>query len=343
MKKHIPLRTKLALKYAITSSKEIDIDLPENKCIFLFLAADYGNLGDIAITHAQVDFLKNTAPSYHIIEIPISETIVAVKHLQHRIRTYDIITLIGGGNMGDMYDDIEWLRQLIIKKFPLNRIISFPQTIDFSTTTFGHKRFKTFVKIYQEHKRLKLLFREESSYNKCIQYLPSVPANLVPDIVMTLDMFDSNCLRDGVLVCLRNDKESSLHDFEKDALLHKLEVDFGKINYSDTHVGNVRITESERLKYLNELWGQFGKHRLVVTDRLHGMIFAFITGTPAIVFDNSNKKISGCYKWIEQCGYIKMIHSVDDINLYPPIPTIKEFSDTHTHILNQFNQHYDKQ
>lgn len=50
-----------------------------------------------------------------------------------------------------------------------------------------------------------------------------------------------------------------------------------------------------------------------MTDRLHGMIFAFITRTPAIVIPNSNFKIRGCFQWIKDCGYILYISTLSDI------------------------------
>lgn len=63
----------------------------------------------------------------------------------------------------------------------------------------------------------------------------------------------------------------------------------------------------ERETELHKLWEIFSKSQLVITDRLHGMIFAYITGTPAIVLPNSNFKVEKCYEWIKDCGYIKFI------------------------------------
>lgn len=62
---------------------------------------------------------------------------------------------------------------------------------------------------------------------------------------------------------------------------------------------------------MEQLWKSFSESRLIITDRLHGMIFAYITKTPAIVLPNSNFKITGCYEWIKECGYIKMVDNSD--------------------------------
>lgn len=50
---------------------------------------------------------------------------------------------------------------------------------------------------------------------------------------------------------------------------------------------------------------------LVVTDRLHGMIFAAITSTPCIVLPNYNHKIKYQYEWIKHLNYIVFL---DDLN-----------------------------
>ena len=55
-------------------NKEIKNIDNKNKKIFIFLAADYGNLGDVAITYAQKMYLQNLFPKYQVIEIPLKET-----------------------------------------------------------------------------------------------------------------------------------------------------------------------------------------------------------------------------------------------------------------------------
>ena len=59
----------------------------------------------------------------------------------------------------------------------------------------------------------------------------------------------------------------------------------------------------------------FQKYELVITDRLHGMVFCAISGTPCIVFGNYNQKVKGTYEWIKNLPYIKYIDSMDNINL----------------------------
>ena len=48
------------------------------------------------------------------------------------------------------------------------------------------------------------------------------------------------------------------------------------------------------------LFRSYSGCELVITDRLHGMLFSAITNTPCIVFDNSYGKISSLYDtWLK--------------------------------------------
>ncbi len=63
------------------------------------------------------------------------------------------------------------------------------------------------------------------------------------------------------------------------------------IQYDETDtVINKNVSKRTRDEELRKKWDQFSKSGLVITDRLHGMIFAAITGTPCIAIDNKSKK-----------------------------------------------------
>ena len=64
--------------------------------------------------------------------------------------------------------------------------------------------------------------------------------------------------------------------------------------------------------YLNRIFSTFSRSKVIITDRLHGMIFAAITGTPAIILTNSNHKVKGVYEWIKHCDYIKYISNINN-------------------------------
>ena len=56
-----------------------------------------------------------------------------------------------------------------------------------------------------------------------------------------------------------------------------------------------RVSIEEREQTVFQRLKAFASYDFVITDRLHGMIFSYICGTPCILFDNKTHKISGVY------------------------------------------------
>ena len=81
------------------------------------------------------------------------------------------------------------------------------------------------------------------------------------------------------------------------------------------------------MSFLNRI----ASKELVVTDRLHCMIFCAITETPCIAFDNSNKKISGVYKaWLSNLHYISVVSNYQDDTFKKLIDSIKNSNERHS-------------
>lgn len=310
---HFILRLKLKFAYWKAKANDFVVPYSEREKCYFFLAADYGNLGDVAITYAQTEFLSERFPNAEIIEIPISKTFAGIKAIKRIVKKDDIITIVGGGNMGDMYDDIEFLRQLVIKSFKNNRIISFPQTLDFSKTLSGKIALIKAKRIYSSHPNLTILARESVSYYSMKRYFCKNEIILVPDIVMTLDERRPGESRKGVILCLRNDSEKKFDVWNE--IVDLLESNGIEYRNYDTHISRGNLSRKERLSELHKIWTAFSRSELVITDRLHGMIFAFITGTPAIVLPNSNFKIQACYEWIKDCGYIRLLENPETLEI----------------------------
>jgi pyruvyl transferase EpsI len=318
LKKKIPFETKVQFqlqKLKCTSDDQNYFNFnSKEKRIFIFLAADYGNLGDVAITYAQHLFLSYTYPEYQVIEIPISRTLKGIVQLKKHIQDQDIVTTVGGGNTGDMYHQIEHFRQLVIQNFPNNPVISFPQTIDFSTTEKGRKRLQKAIAIYGKHPKLTLVARELKSYDYYKKYFNN-KVLLLPDIVTTLDRSQPEFERSGAIICLRKDKERKLSEQQELELTNYVKERFNNYTYYDTHIGGQGLTMKKKIAALFQIWDTFKKTELVITDRLHGMIFCHITNTPALVFLNNNHKIEQSYKWIAHNPRLKLIknYHVGDI------------------------------
>lgn len=293
--------------------------LNNDKKVFFFLAADYGNLGDYAITLAQKYFLQNIFPKHNIIVVNLNETYKAYSYsLNPSVKDDDIVTIVGGGNMGSLYYSIELSRQFVISRFKNQNIICFPQSLYYLNDEKGKSFVETATKFYNKNcKRLTLLFREKLSYEKACDMFPQNKVRLVPDIVFTLDKVVPCPRNNEVLFCIRDDKESYIGKNLVNDIKSYISSIGNECIDCDTFIGEGIFGNDVLNESFERLLNKYRHSKLVVTDRLHGMIFSYITGTPAIVLPNNNGKIEYSYQWIKDCEYI----------YYCTKPTISIFKD----------------
>lgn len=303
-KKLIPLKIKQMI---FTIVKKEEVTLAKGKRIFVFLSADYGNIGDLAISAAQEKFLEENLTDYEVFPVPISKTRIWLGSIKKQVTSADIITIIGGGNMGSLYPDIEDLRQLVIQSFPYNKIVCFPQTLDWEESQSSHKALKKIVKIYASHSDIHVFARELITYKKLEDVFngqKNVKIGFVPDIVMSSSAKQLGVVNSlkpkGILTCLRNDKECALKA-KHYAILDSAIGDTGlTLTKTDTHAGGSGLSKAECDKLLSNKIQQFAEAQLVITDRLHGMILCILSGTPCLVLPNSNHKIRQTYlNWLK--------------------------------------------
>ena len=82
-----------------------------------------------------------------------------------------------------------------------------------------------------------------------------------------------------------------------------------------------QIDPRDREVWVKQKLDEFASAKLVITDRLHGMILCAVTGTPCVVVNSKSPKVRGCYEWIRQLPYIRFADDVSEIaDLYISIP-----------------------
>lgn len=302
--------------YGILNNKVLNSKITKNdKKIFVYLSGFYQNLGDMAITYSQEQFLKKNFPEYKIIMVPSVDTYTTIRWAKSIVNNDDIITIVGGGSMGSNYASLENCRRFVIRCFKKNKIVLFPQTMHFNNDLYGRYRLKKTIKTYLKHNNLHIFAREYNSYeNMKKMFKNAKTVEVIPDMVLYLDYkeaFKQN--RKGLLCVFRNDIEKNCN-FNTDAILKTLKEKFDFIEYTDTidvkkEECEYKVYEKTILSFLNRI----ASKELVVTDRLHCMIFCAITETPCIAFDNSNKKISGVYKaWLSSLHYISVVSNYQE-------------------------------
>ncbi|GKX31757.1 putative pyruvyl transferase EpsI [Vallitalea longa] len=292
------------IKYTLFPKKVQNID-KKKKTIFILLSTDYSNLGDHAMTYAHIKYIRENNSDTQVVEILVNDTLKYLKYLLSIIKPDDILTLKGGGNVGLEYFREELYRRILLKKFNKNKIVMFPQTVYFPNTSKGKREFVNTINVFTNHSQFYAFFRDRTSFDLVKNYLNN-KVFLVPDITLSLGNLGIKNDRIGVTICLRSDKEGILTNKHKQMVINCCKNQFEHINITDT-ITDYQISIKERENELNKIWNTFSSSRLIVTDRLHGMIFAAITATPCIVFSNYNHKLIDQYKWLEHLNYIKFI------------------------------------
>ncbi len=271
---------------------------------------DFGNIGDHQIAVSMIDFIKTALPDYNIAEITASNY-HKEKSLLKYVKPHHIIAMPGGGNFGNIYPFAQNIREEIIANYPNNKKIIFPQTIHFSDDEDGVKAVEKAASLFAENNNVFLFTRDNVSFDFAKKHF-SCSCLFAPDIVLSHKGYETDGNRSGVLLCLRSDAEAKssadkrafIDGIVRESHLHSAEFDT-QLAYD--------IPVSLRDKTTDNTLGLWASSRLVITDRLHGMIFAAITGTPCIALSNYNHKISGTYEFIKYLPYIRFAETEEKI------------------------------
>ena len=278
------------------------------KKILLIGVPHHNNLGDNALAEAEERFIKDNFPDYDYYEIAEEFVETGIAEIKERISDKDIIFYHGGGNLGDEYLYIEEERRRTVEEFPNNLIIFFPQTIFFK----NNMELEKSKKIYNKHKKLVMMAREEISYRIMKKEFKNNKVIKTPDIVTYLNETKDSGKREGLLCLFREDVEAKTTEDEKILICECAKKFLNKIEYSDTACGDP-IPAEKRLKKLESVFEKYRKSKLIITDRLHGMIFAAITSTPCIALSTYNHKVKATAKYLAHLGYIKYLEDLSNI------------------------------
>ena len=298
----------------ILSVDRFDFQLAKGKerRIIFFELPCFDNLGDHAIAYAQKKYLEALTaqrPEYQLYTIDGWDTVEAVIQLTKEMGKKDVIVCQGGGNMGSLYEFAEAFRQKLLKAFVDNRIIIFPQTIYFSQDEQGERTKRKMVKVYNKCKRLTICARDAVSA-QTMQSMFTADIESVNDIVAYLSgRIPVQTQRKGIVLCLRSDLESALTTVEKKALRQACTEKASDVRITDTCLGR-DIDRQDREAMIMKKWSVFAGAQLVVTDRLHGMIFSLIMGTPCIVLGNNHHKVKATYATFKDCKYLQYAENV---------------------------------
>ena len=276
---------------------------------WLLGSADHGNLGDHQINVSIGEFLRSLMPDIVIHEVPVRSYYEQKKYLIDAVLPDDVLVILGGGDVGTLWPNAEKLRADAFQTWPDNPKIIFPQSVFFTPDPEGAHALEESSRVYQTDRCL-LALRDAVSYSTAKEHF-GCGLFLTPDIVMYSKIESPLSERSGCLLLLRNDKERSMGDKDRSMLEETVKERFTEIILSDTV--RARVGKEDRETALSELYSQICSSSLVITDRLHGMLLAAVTGTPCVFFPNSSHKIRASVPWVEDLPYIRFAERAEDL------------------------------
>lgn len=272
----------------------------------------HGNLGDQAIVYSQYRFFESMGLGKRIVEIHRYCYERWKEKFSKIIANTDVIVIDGGGNMGSLWPEEEHKMQDIAKRFSYNPVFVFPQTASYANDEVGQQELAYSRKAYGKNKNFFVFARDKATLNIMRDYMPEVRCMYTPDMVMFIDEAYMCQPREGILLCLRKDTEQVLTIDQLEELKRRLNEKGLNVTESSTVITDA-VWKFQRKKVLKRKWMEFSSKKLVVTDRLHGMVFSAITGTPCIALDNISHKVYGAYQWLSYLPYLRFCSSIDEV------------------------------
>ncbi|MDD2971664.1 MAG: polysaccharide pyruvyl transferase family protein [Lachnospiraceae bacterium] len=280
----------------------------------------HSNLGDHLIADNCINFIQKLG-FQTVVDIPEFYYDLFGKTI--KLRQTDIIFIVGGGWLGNDYEDSNIICQ-IIRQWPRNKIVIFPQTIHFSAQG-KYNDADEIGEILHSFKNVLLCVREKKSYVTAIEVLklPCDRVLLSPDITLFSSVYlNKNDAKHGVILSIRNDRESINKNlnFTIKKILEELKLEHTE---SSTVIKNKIVPLALRSKIIHDKLEEYGQSNLVITNRLHSMIFAMLSRTKCMAFDNSTHKVSETISnWLSDNPNIHYVTTSDYLNLRDEISMI---------------------
>lgn len=291
-----------------------DTSKDNNRIVVICVHHYHSNRGDLAISLAQKELLKRRYDDRTIIEVP---TILCEKYsslIRKYINDSDVIMISGGGWFGSLWRHNEEAAKNIIRGHEKNKVIIFPQSIYYNNDDVGKKQFTEDKKFFSGFCDLNVCIRDTNSYKMVLNnalFPESAEILFIPDIVLSY-RYNNNKIRNNIVsLCIRGDIESELSDCKRNELILNIIKNKNNVRFISSNQLDSLVPMSGRKKAVEDFIDEITCSKLLVTDRLHCMIFAALSSTPCVALNNKTRKVEGVYSWINNLGYIKII---DDIN-----------------------------
>lgn len=291
----------------------LDRLLPEGSQIVLLDYPSHRNVGDHLIWLGETAYLRGRPDiSVHYVADRFSYSHAA---LARHLPANGVVLLSGGGNFGDIYPQVQRMRETVVEHFPHHRFIQLPQTVSFASPDAVRATAATLGR----HPDFTLLARDRPSLEFAKAELPC-RTELCVDAAFMLGPLPHGApaVEGSILWLARRDGESANPPAELPAGLEvgdwtDLEFDSRAWTFAYRRA-RIRATAlagprahgvplgplGSRLTHVFDgpSWTHaraglewLSRGEALVTDRLHGHIAALLLGTPHVLLDNAHSKV----------------------------------------------------
>jgi exopolysaccharide biosynthesis predicted pyruvyltransferase EpsI len=285
----------------------------------------YANVGDSAIWLGQEAFLRDSGLR---VVCRCDATSYSARRLSTKLDR-GVILLSGGGNLGDLYPDLQRFREVVIQDFPEHKVIQLPQSIHFIDPR-NRSRARA---IFNAHPDLTLMVRDQQSLEIARNEFRT-SSLLCPDMALALGRLVRPTPPAVKIVWLaRSDREAkyrSLIPINQDVERFDWIVDAPSfIATLDRLLTWLLVRYPRRVRFLQRLvivnyrrlamarlargLGLLARGRVVISDRLHGCILSLLMGVPYVALDNTNGKVKAFHAtWTELSTMTHWAESPED-------------------------------
>lgn len=321
------------LRAVIDTTLPFAIDGSPDKVIIAD-AADYQNVGDLAILLGQLDFIARIFPKARV---SVASARTYNDTLDPEIESADVIFLQGGGNFGDIWPGHHDFRLHLLKRFAHKRIVQFPQSIHFGDASYLSRTRR----IIEASPNFTLNVRDTRSLDFARRNF-DCPVALCPDMAFSLGVLDAGEAKLDYACLLRTDKE--VLEPKRDAIeqiltsagvswaaddwlrnQHGLGWAVERVHGVTTRLVRAGFPASLLARNAAPIFklycgsrlrfglAMLGRGRTVVTDRLHGFILAMLIGRPRLVFDSYDGKIHAFHRtWLADDPDARVVDGVPE-------------------------------
>lgn len=278
----------------------------------------HGNLGDQAIVVAEKKFFSKLGFSKNtIFEFQTDTLNQYYESILKSLTRFSVVIIDGGGNLGSYWPNEHERIMRILSLVDNCPIIMFPETIYYSKDDFEQNFLLSDLPIFSKASNCLYMLRDKQSYDFFENHLKLTKHIYVPDIVFSLKSESRKKKKNTkkIAFIFRSDKEKAVGDNEIAVLKDFLRQKGYSIESLNTISRRKRISKVSREKEIIHLFKKISKAELVVTDRLHGMIFSYVNNTKCFSLNNLNKKVEGSYFWISSDNNYMVRDKIDNLEI----------------------------